>query len=190
MTPQFLKSICILVIVAGSVGCTMTIKPPAETFTGYPTTEQKNIHVGLVLTSELKNTKTERKAIDGTKFVVPIGPNLSANAEELSRRLFAKITVVSDPVQLPLKSVDAILTPTVAYFNYLNVEGLVAAKLEWTFARPNGQIIWAGTAEGQGKQTTVIMYDPEDTVRDAINALFTDSFRKLSQSSELRAFQP
>jgi hypothetical protein len=167
----------------------MTIKPPTKPFTGYAWNTKLNLKVALLLTDELRKAQIERKQ-SGSTFVIPVGPNLCMNAEEMARTLFREVKVVNKLDSVDVTSVDGILTPKFTYGSYMNVAGIIKMKLEWTLTDTKGNPVWAGTASGEGKKTTSFMYNPEDTVKAAVEELFKNSHRAVSSAQEIRQFTP
>jgi len=174
-------------ILLATSGCTIMIKPPAKSFTGYPPAERINLNVGLQLTDELRKASAEAKALDGTRFVAQIGDNLCMNAEELSRRLFAQVKVSASDSDLKSAGADVILKPRVAYFSYMNAAGLIAIKLEWSVTDSAGKPIWVGTVNGEGK-APVLMRNDEHTLKIALENVFRNSHEAISRAPELREF--
>jgi hypothetical protein len=184
---QPLRSACCLVFVAASVGCTTTIKSPSKPFTGYAPVEKVPLNVGLQLTEDFRKTEIVRPHL-GSKFVIPIGQNLHMNAETMSQRLFNEVQVGSTLADFNAGRARAILTPKVAYASYVNMAGLVSIKLEWTLTDRQGNPLWAGTSSGEGKMKSPFMYDPADTVKEALENLFNNSYVLLSTAREIRQF--
>jgi hypothetical protein len=180
----------ILVFALGLTGCTMIIKPPSTAFTAYPQGEKFNLRIGLVITDELKKAQIEHKALDGSLFVIPLGQNLSMNAEQMTRTLFTEVKVADQPADFKGSVVDAILTPKFEHGDYMNVAGIIGIKLEWTLTDLNGTPVWAGTASGDGTRKSAFMYNPEDTVKAAVECVFSNSYSILSTAQEIRQFAP
>ena len=103
-------------ILLATSGCTIMIKPPAKSFTGYPPAERINLNVGLQLTDELRKAKWEKHSM-GDTWVIPIGKAVAENAGVLARQTFSEVVDLRNDESTHDRGVDAVLTPKVAYIN-------------------------------------------------------------------------
>ena len=121
------------------IGCTATIRPPQETFTGYAPQEKIRLKIGLNVTDELRAAKWE-KNLAGTQ-VIPIGESLAQNSETLARPVFTEVVPVRGTTQSETTKVEAILTPKLAYINRTMGatsvgKSIIAIKVEWDLTTP------------------------------------------------------
>src|ERR1041385_259258 len=97
-------------------GCTHMINPPKQVFSGYTARDRITLKVGLNITEELRKAKWEKHSM-GDTWVIPIGKAIVQNAGGLARQTFSDVVDLNDGRSAQTGSVDAILTPKVAYVN-------------------------------------------------------------------------
>lgn len=178
--------LCLLIM----IGCTATIRPPKETFTGYALQEKIRLRVGLNITDELRKAKWE-KALGGGTWVIPIGESLAQNSDTLARHVFTEIVHVSGPPPSQTLSVDAILTPKLAYINRITGatsfgKFIIAIKVEWNLTAPDSKPIWVETVDGEASGTG--WTDPEKMLKEALEELLRKSQQAMASSDVIRRF--
>ncbi len=171
-------------------GCTHTIKPPKQPFTGYAPQPKIALRVGLNITPELLEAKWERHSM-GDTWVIPIGQSIADNSLVLAQHVFTE--VVADPSrQAEQSSPDAILTPQVAYIGRTQGatsfgQSITSIKVEWTLTEPSGQTIWADTISGESTGSTG-WSNPEKVLKRSLEDLLTKSQQAMSSSEAIRQY--
>ena len=183
----FLPCLGIFVI----TGCTHTISPPKDAFTGYTQQEKIRLKVGLNMTEELRQAKWERHLM-GDTWVIPIGESLTQNSATLARHMFAEVVDVSSSIRGPNANVDAILTPKLAFINRTMGstsvgQSIIAVKMEWDLTALDGKPIWVETVSGEASGSTG-WTDPEKVLKQAIETLLRKSQQAMASSDAIRRF--
>jgi hypothetical protein len=146
---------CVLMLtILGLSGCTVTINPPKEAYTGYVPLEKIRLRVGLRLTEELRKYKWEQ-----TGWEIPIGEALARDLPILTRQVFTDVVDVQGNAQIGAQGLDAILTPRVAYVNRTSGatsfgDSIFTVKVEWNMDGRNNRTIWVDTVTGEATGMT------------------------------------
>lgn len=173
------------------IGCTTTIRPPQEAFTGYAPQEKIRLKIGLNVTDELRTAKWERTAGGGT-WVIPIGESLVQNSETLARHVFTDVVHVRGTTQSETTTVKAILTPKLAYINRTMGAtsigtSIIAIKVEWNLTTTDGKPIWVETVGGEASGSSG-WTNPEKVLKQALEELLHKSQQSMASSVAIKRF--
>ena len=180
-----------LLVTAFLTGCTHMINPPKQAFTGYTARDKIALKVGLNITDELRKAKWEKHSM-GDTWVIPIGKAIVQNAGGLARQTFSDVVDLNDGGSAQTGSVDAILTPKVAYVNRTQGatsfgKSIVAIKLEWNLTDPGGRSIWLETVSGESSGSTG-WTDPEKILGKALEDVLKKSQEAIASAEAIRQF--
>lgn len=178
-------------------GCTRTLEVPTVSFADYRQKEKIRLHVELHLSDNFRNAKSER-ASGLDKVIIPLGDNLSVNAEFLASAVFTGVAVVKDGAGSVRERVDAVLTPRMISSQrvapirgYVRQPWRIAVILEWVLKDPGSNLIWVDTITAEGK-VSELSSSGEENRKNLIETLIQDLFRKsyeaISSSPEIRNF--
>lgn len=189
--PQVLFLAPTLLISLLSAGCTHIIKPPKAPYTGYAPQAKVPLKVAVNITDDLRQAKWEKHSM-GDKWVIPIGQSIATNTPVLARHTFTEVVDISEGVSTPNGSVDAILTPKLAYIGRTTGatsfgKSIIGIKVEWTLSNPAGNAIWVDTVNGESSGSTG-WTNPEKILKQAIEDLLTKSQQALASAEAIRSF--
>jgi hypothetical protein len=190
---QLLRQVILLTLLGMSVitGCTHTINPPQDAFTGYTPQDKIQLKVGLNVTEELRRAKWEKNMM-GDTWIIPIGESLTRNSAILARHVFAEVVDVSGSTPGRRASLDAILTPKLAYINRTMGatsfgESIIAVKMEWDLSTQDDKPVWVETVSGEASGSTG-WTDPEKVLKQALETLLRKSQEAMTSSEAIRRF--
>lgn len=178
-------------------GCTRTLELPTVSFAGYPQKEKIRLHVELRLTDDFRNAKSER-TVELDTVIIPLGDNLSVNAELLTNAVFTGVAVVKDDAGSMREGINAVLIPRMISSQrvapitaYVKQAWKIAVILEWALKDPESNIIWVDTITAEGK-VPELSFSGEENRKKLIDSLIQDLFRKsyeaISSSPEITNF--
>lgn len=182
---HLVKSVWCLPVIIGMLalaGC--TIDPPKTFYDGYSAQTKIPLKVALNITDELRNAKA-------ADVVSPMGGSIAANAVVLARATFTDVVEIKNG-SAPSSPVDAILTPKQAYFNMTRGatsfgESIIAIKLEWTLAEPDGNTIWVDTISGQSSGSTG-WSKKDEMLKNALYEVLRKSQSAMCSAQSIRQF--
>jgi hypothetical protein len=173
-------------------GCTHIIRPPDETYREYKPHEKIGLKIGLKITNELRQAKWEKSSLMGDTWIIPIGESLVHNSETLASQVFTDVLEVDGRVQEQATSINAILTPKLAYINRTIGatsfgQSIISIKMEWELTTNNGKPIWIETVSGEAIGSTG-WTEPETILKNAIEDLFSKSLQSMVHSIAIKHF--
>lgn len=189
-----LSMICATAVLIGT-GCTHVYKAPLQTvgpYNGAPV----GMAVTLRISEELKAAKWEDKMM-GDTFVIPLGENLTHNAETMVRAAFSDVAVQTEPYGTMSPTMDASLEPKfVMVEQTMGVmafsDSVLSVVIEWVMKDPNGNLIWVDSVKGNGTANTGNIFTANSNalkrVERMLNELFLNSYRAILSSQEIQNF--
>jgi hypothetical protein len=180
--------------------CTITIDHgiPLYTVGNYPQHQKIGLKVALQLSDELRQTKWQRKALDGTTWVIPLGEHLAHNAESVAKKLLSEVVVMQRVTpDASQDRVDAILTPKVLYvqqtYPMSGGSGVVLAiAIEWTLKSLDGETVWVDTVNGEGRSSAGNAFTmgarAQERTRAIMDDLFQKSFEAIASAQAIKEF--
>ena len=179
-----LKKVTMLILASILVaGCTHTINPPDEAFSGYPQNDKLPMKVKLVLTDEFAKSCQEWQR--GDTYVIPIGGCLVNNSKVLSQQVFQQVVVGEERY-------DAVLSPKVVYINQTIGatslgDSIIDVKIEWSLKDATGNYLWVETVNGEANGLSApIHYD--GTLKRAVEDLFLNSYKAMLTSKVISQY--
>jgi hypothetical protein len=189
------KNSCVFALLClfALTGCTHIIRPPDEPFSGYTQQEKIRLRIGLNITDELRQAKTEWHR-QGDTWIMPVGVSIAQNAETLAQHVFENVVKVQGPTERQTHDVDAVLTPRLAYANRtLGVssfgDSIIAIKVEWNLTTPDGKAIWVDTVGGEARGSSG-WTKPETILKQALENLWRNSQQAMVSSDAIKRFVP
>lgn len=177
----------LIVGLAGS-GCatyknvTLNCKP----VTDYPAGARLDLKVALVLQNEFAGgvvfERPPESVYPGMRFSAP--KSLEGSAEALMRALFSDVQIIQGPAVITPATCNATIRPHIASVEEVaTLKGGLTLFLEWTVARPNGELVWKKTIKGEG----VGSQSEKTLFQRALDDVFHRSYDQISTSPEIRA---
>jgi hypothetical protein len=167
----------LLLVVLLVEGCAVGPPPPYQ---GYADRAKIHLNVALNVPDEL------RKRPDSEDKRYPLKDSLAKNAPILASHTFTGMEEIDNGSQPP-STVDAILTPRVAYVGgTVGSKVIFDIKLEWTLTDPKGDPIWIDTVggwgygDGGGKRNEVL--------KEALYSLLDKTQEAMWHSEAIRRF--
>lgn len=143
---------------------------------------------------ELRDAKWELHA-GGDTWRLPLGENLTRNADNMARQLFTSVTLENAPNDAAIPGVDATLIPKMTAFEQSSgafawTEATTSIVMQWTLKDAKNGVIWADTlrADVKGSLGTAFTRNANTDKRtaEAIEKVFHDSFAAISAAPEIR----
>lgn len=178
--------------VLGLVGCTFTMDVPQVAFADYPQSEKINLRVGLRLSEELRNAKSERSEGWDTS-VMPLGENLILNSESVARAVFSSVFVTNTATSEEIVDISLVPRMITSRRNKPNWSDgwKIAIILEWVLIDKKGETIWADTITAEGRISLTDLNPTENRRRimeSVLRDLFLKSHKAMLQSPEIKDF--
>ena len=176
-------------------GCTHTVDFPAVHFSDYQTHDKVDFHLALRLSDDFRNAKSVR-AQGFETFIVPLGGNLTINAEILTRAIFTEVTVLKEN-DAPLDSqIRAILIPRIIssarvspISSFIKQIPKIVVVLEWALRDREDNLIWIDTITAEGKVTELGNSVEENRLKlteSLVRDLFGKSYDAFLSAPEIR----
>jgi len=211
MSNFFVKSLTAVAAVACFQGCAGALVPinPALSPVSYATSsEQIPLHVGLLITDELRDSQWTKDGGGGgdSRCKLILGDLFVSNAKQLVDTVFTEVTVLAPDDDPAAAGVDAVLRPHMVSVErsrptYIYQEQRTSVVFEWTLSRPAGGLIWADSvaAEGRGNFATKaavnfwtcaegLVEGAEIQIEDLMKDLFGKSHESMTTARAIREF--
>jgi len=157
----------------------------------YTTADKYILDVNLKIPDELRNYSVVLPSGGAlvSDFKFDLGQDISENIEKVVRSSFNNVKINSDDEKLK-NAFDATIDVQVVLISwtrpmYANQDVETVMFFEWTLANSEGDPIWIRTVKGVGTST---LWDREPSVYRALEDVFRNSFKEITNSYEIKMF--
>jgi len=169
-------------------GCTHMYKQPLHEINLTPINDKINLSVGLIMTSEFRNAKWEKKSM-GDTWILPIGENLVHHTVQLIKRVFTQSMILKEGVATQDTKVTYVMTPKVIFIEQaFGVSAFSEAKtsisVEWKLAEVSGKAVWVESIKGVGTGKAGNVFTGKEHMKERFKMALQDLFEK-SQNAML-----